>query len=374
MKETRINLDTVISKYIHRPVVKQGKLSLPPLYARVGSESETNFDAEGMRDIAWQNTVKHTYNSPTNVRRLFIGEHSVTIQYYQSPIRKDKSGSGCWETYTYEEEDNIGQLAQRLIDGERIYFTGTGLAALSRHWTMSNVEEIYITPAILLSEAMNGRVDGGKQRYINMINIQGKMAADNNPQAIFEFANGSNVKNIRNRFPRLKTVAFATNLDMMLSLSGAKNIRDGLPASLSDLGVNWYKHIWNLGGGECGSIAISTIPFEDNKPCLEFAVRPGIYRFDAEIIQDFAAQYKERALELARQNRDSKDSEPVVESNSVKSEYELLLEKLLAENGEEKFRMAMTLTFMRSPQQEIDETFNAMSDEGRQKFRPWIGR
>ena len=374
MKETRINLDTVISKYIHRPVVKQGKISLPPLYARVGSESETNFDAEGMRDIAWKNAVQHTYNSPTNVRRLFIGDNSVAIQYYKSPIRKDKSGTGCWESYTYEEEDNIGQLAQRLIGGERIYFTGTGLAGLSRHWTMSNVEEIYITPTILLSEAMNGRVDNSKQLCVNMINNLGKMVSDDKPQAIFEFANGSNVKNIRNRFPRLKTVAFATNLDKMLSLSGAKNLRDGLPVSLSELGVNWYKHIWSLGGGECGSIVISTIPFEDNKPYLEFAVRPGIYRFDAEILQDFAGQYKERALDLARQNRDNKDNEPVEKSNSVKSDYELLLEKLLAENGEEKLRMAMILTFMRSPQQEIDNTFNSMSDEGRQKFRPLIGR
>ena len=55
MAENKVNLDTLISYYIHRPLIQgKGYESLPPLYGRIGAESESSFDKDGIQNPIWQ--------------------------------------------------------------------------------------------------------------------------------------------------------------------------------------------------------------------------------------------------------------------------------------------------------------------------------
>lgn len=389
MADNRYNLDTLISKYIHRPIIKSDE-TLPPLYARVGTENESTFDLDGMKNPIWQQAVASNYNSPTNVRRLFIGDKKVSIQYFQPPISGGKSSGKYWVTYNIKPNEELDKLAFNVLNynqvvmdaamkGERkpdrASLSKTGMGAFSNHWKMSNIEEVYITPSILMSEDIRAQFgDAEKVFAAFMAKPVGVLLQGDLPLKIFEYANGFNIKNIRTRFPRLRTVAFATNIDKLLELRGATNLREGLPAELSDLGLRWFDHVAKLGAGQVSSFMQAQVPFETTQPCVEFSIRPGIYKFDATILQPFVDKYKAKVLELGRKQRDAARQQQMEQEKAAKSEYETYLDELLQTKGEAITKAAIQLTFARSTKEEIDSTFNEMSTDGKQKYRQMLGR
>lgn len=398
MADTRYNLDTLVSKYIHRPIIK-GE-DLPPLYARTnplgengpGAEYECAADIDGMKNPAWQKNVLIRYNSPTNVRRLFIGDKKVTIQYYQPPVNKTAKGAGeYWVTYSYDNKDNLSNIVNTVLNynklvmenamggrekPERYIVTRTGLGALSNNWKMSNIEEVYITPSILISEDIRTQFPESEQMLMQILsNPVGTMAKSDLPLKIFEYANGFNIKNIRTRFPRLRTVAFATNLEQAMDITGAMKLREGLPAQLSENGLRWVIHMNNLGIKQVSTIVISSVPFSKTSLDVEFQIRPGVYKFDAEILVPYFEKYKAKILELGRQQRDAELGIKRDEEKSLtKSDYEQYLDTLLAEKGNAVVTAAIQLSFARSTKEEIDKEFDLMSAEGKQKYRQMLGR
>ena len=211
---------------------------------------------------------------------------------------------------------------------------------------------------------------------------QGIIKRNNFGQSLFEKYNRGNVKDIRARFPRLKVVALMTNIEQIMEQPGAQNMRDGLPEHLRDVGMTWVQI--KLGADRTGvakgsNYVISVIPFEDNSEVpKDFQTRPGIYKFDAEVLDGYFNQFKNRVLELARARRDAaKGIATPIELNkeqSSKSEYEKELDAIADENGDAFVQNLLKIVFARYKKEAIDEEFNKMSTEGRKKYRDMLGR
>lgn len=393
MADGKYNLDAIISKAIHRPAIT-ARPELPPLYARIGNESETTIDAAGLKDPTWLAKAQTTYNSPTNVRRLFIGENKVYIQYYQPYISNGKSSGKYWIEFAYTGEDTINNmidyvrtLPQRKHEAvvnnckqpNNPTITKTGLGGLSNHWKMSNIEEIYMTPALALS--LDNRTLLGKyaDHLITILsqNITNKVYKTDCALQMFVHANGSNIKNIRARFPRLRTVAFLTNIDMLMQQPGVRNLRDGLPVTVADLKVTWYKHIDKLGLLNTCCLVYSDVPFEDKNPVLDFAIRSGIYRFDAEVLEKYAESYKSKALEIARLQRDKAQGQ-VKQGNpqepTEKSDFEKILDQSFESDGQSVVSAALQLTLSRVKTEDLNKIFDTFTSEGKAKYRQLVGR
>lgn len=376
MAVSKYNLDQIVSKYIHRPIL--AKEDLPPLYARMGAENETSFDAEGMKNPKWQQAVLTTYNSPTNIRRLFITGKHVYIQYYKPPIVKGKpSTAGNWAEYTFTNNDSLEVIGKNGLIGtlgtDRIEIVKTGLGALSNHWKVSNIEEIYIDHWILVSSDVRQRYSEAEGVLQACLTGKQVRATSQLLLSIFEQSNGDNIKNIRTRFPRLKTLALLSNLDQIMQVEGSK-IRDTLPNSVNDIGKEWWKCVNNSIRNSFGTFVVSDVPGLPSGPNNNFAIRPGIYRFDAEVLSDYVEKYKARVLELGRQQRDKKAQQGKEEEKLEKSEYEVYLDSLKEQYSEAIVKAAIQLTFAHSSKEEIDKSFNSMSTEGRQYYRKLLGK
>lgn len=393
MADIKYNLDNIISKAIHRPIISKNE-DLPPLYARIGTDTETSYDLEGMKNHLWQKATLVNYNSPTNVRRLFIGDKHATIQYYKPPIVKGKPSGKYWSTYSLNVPEGLNILAFKSLNynrfvmdaamrgaktPDRIVLTQTGLGALSAHWKMSNIEEIFITPSILVSQDIMDRYPEAQELYSRFIDIQtggyipGKIIESRLPLQIFEDSNGANIKNIRTRFPRLRTVSLVSNIDVLIERPNATNLREGLTSTVAELGLKWFSHIKGLGASSISSFVLNDVPF-DSSVQTEFSIRPGIYKFDKQILEPYAAEYKNKVLELGRKQRDAQSGTQKTEENTVKSEYEQYLDQLISDKGESITRAAIQLTFARSSKEEIDKAFSEMSTAGKTKYRQMLGR
>ena len=76
-----INLDKMLTEMVHRP-----RIDGYPLYTRVDNLMESG-DGTTVTDKGskWERASKVSYNSPGNIRRLFITHQGVFIHYY-API------------------------------------------------------------------------------------------------------------------------------------------------------------------------------------------------------------------------------------------------------------------------------------------------
>lgn len=387
------NLDTIISKYIHRPIISKNA-DLPPLYARVSGakETESSIDAEGIKNPLWIKATESTFNSPTNVRRLFIGDTKVFIQYYQPPVMSGKQNN-YWLEYSLTDEDRLDKMAQDIMTfntrfseaaamGAKpptpIKVTKTGMGAVANNWKMSNLEEIYITPSVILSDDIKQRINGAFAIFNGLAQQPtGKIVKSNIPQLIFESVNGGNIKNIRTRFPRLRTVAFATNLEQALGVSGAKRFNEGQPKSLDEAGINWYSLANKCGATQVCSIVVSVVPFDNsNDKLLNFITRPGIYKYDATILDGYVVKYKEQITVYARANRDKAlGKTPATEEKEVttKTEYEKLLDSMLDSYGEAAVQSTLMLVKSAKHKQELKDEISKMTKEGKEKYSKYVG-
>ena len=375
MNIEKINLDTTISKFIHRPRIKRKDGTYTaPLYARFEGQSEGSSELD-RGDLLWESGVIGRYNSPTNVRRVFIGDKYAYIQYYKPQVNINSTESKLWTKASYNgldlKEFGTGVLAGD-NNGTRKILVKTGFGAIVNEWKMSNIEEIYITPYILLSEDI-------RNRYPETNNILNKLANNSTIKCetsiLYKIfcdveSNSGDIEGVQKRFPRLKTIALVSNLDKVLESSGAMNIREGLPESISDIGIRWYSHIHKLGLlGGC-ALVCNKINIDISKSERTFVTRPGIYKFDAEVLEEYANKYRERIRDILRAERDTKIGNTVVE----KGEFEIYLDKLLETDGKDIVSASLALTFARASKEEIDEAFRDMTEAGKSLYRGLLGR
>lgn len=399
MATRNINLDTIYKEALHKPSVDS-----IPLYTHIDGKQETFMSGnEGARSQKWTTLSETTYSSPNNVRKVFFTSKKIVVQYYKPYIKSGKSvETGCWRTTALKDTDGTSidliemgmnminydnLLMQYKISGqntekpENIKIGGTGLVALHKPWVCSNIEEVYFDHSILFSSVYRNL---GFENILQLIlSNQSKILDGKIAQGILVNAVNTNIKNLRNRYPRLKCVGLISNLDTILN----QNYDKGKPGidSVQELREFWYLKPINkdLIKGAGGVVSFSKLTDGISPLNKTFALRSEIYKFDAELLYKFFEEYKERILNFERQQRDIKlgkatspeVGETVIEesnnTNNVKSELEELFDEIYSKAGEKEAKKLANLTFSGYTKLEILTEINKMSTEGKNRYNPF---
>jgi len=341
-----INLSKMLIKHINKPCVKGTSIVLYTHIADYKGEL-TESDVEISKNDKLTEIGQRNYSSPTNIRRVFITSSKVLVQTYKPIIRGGKPDTnGCWTESSLEE--NIKEI---FLNNEKERFTGNIFKIFSKPWVISNIEEIYIDWSLLVSYDIQNRFPEAAQLLQSIINNAGGRKINSDlPQRIFEDANGGNIKSIRERYPRLKCISMISNLEQVINNQFDK----GNSGSTEDFSKLWLENETNKKLIEqSNSVIILNTLFDDiGRVNRNFAIRDGVYKFDAEILKDYFISIQNMILKEARDKRDSKiehKSNGKVFNTNVAGKVEQEINNIINESGSNNaqiiFRIALsTLT------------------------------
>lgn len=384
------NLDTIISKAVNGP-----KVDGIPLYTRLDGTQELNGVAK-VKSEKWEAVSKHTYSSPTNIRRLFITGNRVLIETYKPVIVNNKpDGRGCWREIKIQ-EDNIMEIAKKLVtyrndiqkyyqskqmgveatQPDKITIKGTGLGVLSSPWVLSNIEEVYFDWTLLVGESNRNKISECEKVLNAYVSGKRGYVKSNVPLEMFIGANSCNIKNMRTRFPRLKCVGLISELDKVLQVGiykGNQNI-DSLEASAR----MWLEEPTNIEIVKKSNSLMMICKVNSDLPHYNtnFSLRDGIYKYDQEVLSKFFEEYAQRVKNKARENQASRQKQDEVKQeevvNTTKSELEELLDSMEGECSQADIKSVLYITVSGCKKSEVDELFNSMTPEGAKKYRAML--
>lgn len=379
----QINLDRLVANYVHRPKLK-GVSDLLPLYAKSDSYNggnDTTFNNKGFSKPEWVTESGNKYNSPNNIRRIFIGKSHVFIQYYK-PIHGD-SATGCWRRYTFSDEDNLESLVMKSNSGE-IELLRSGFGAFGgSYWVTSNIEEIYITPLVLASKYYTSGNESFNRLVKNLIEVElnGTSKSNNtiaNLPVIYSIFCGNyfddfdkkpldeQLKLSRKKFPRLRVLAYMSNIDEILESPGAQSIGSNLPTSFDDAKLTWFEYAKANNLLDC-VINYCCVPFSKYEAdWFDFYTRPGIYKFDDKILEDYRLSFKRKYEGLAEDR--AKKGLPDTNHTNEKSELENWLDSYMTKKGSNLTEPVINFVFFRETIEEKQRVLREMSKEGRAKY------
>jgi hypothetical protein len=163
---TTININSLISGLVHRPLSSE-KYVLYPKVENYTGDMETKSKAEQSELFKRESSI--FFNSPTNIRKLFISGEIVQVQYYgliaanKKEVRHLETRSFgaktlkdfCIDNLKFEESMQRFLMSQ-VIDSkakkpDKINIGGNGIGIASSPYTCNNLEEIYLDWTMLMS-------------------------------------------------------------------------------------------------------------------------------------------------------------------------------------------------------------------------------
>lgn len=388
-----LNLVNVLSKYINKPSIYLGESGSLTLYTHADNYSGdmSKFEKIAMTNEKVAVMGRNNYSSPTNVRRLFITGNRVVVQTYKPIIKAGKPNAvGCWMEYPYKKNDNIlemvsGYYASKISGSgygagvtsdsvtSNLILKGNGFKVLNKPWVLSNIEEVYVDWTFLCTDdiLMNN------QDAILLIDdvwngAAGKVVKSNLLEHLLLTGLNLDRQELRNRYPRLKCVSLISNLDGILGNASYDKGRANI-GSVEDYANYWYGSEINKQLIKESNSLVIVNRLDDDLERLNsnFAIRDGVYRFDDEILMDFANSLKERMLKHAREIRDGKGKAGLAEDGSmeqVKSDLEEYLEGLEQKSGLSVAKRVLMLSLDGMSKAEVDTALNSMTEPGRRKY------
>ena len=309
MATHNISYNSKILEIMHRPTTKTNKY---PLYTKVGSydgNEERNTQAEN--DPEYQRMSQTVFNSPTNIRRLFITGKDITIHYYTKPhadgARKLSSpnyvGDSIFDIaekmFKYNEQ-YATYLAEKTInknakEPDKYNITGNVVGIASSTYACNNLEEIYFDWTILLSQDVKPYFQVDDRTIYNLANgmAPGGLKVDDACLNFFKAFNLGGSKEIRKRFPRLRVIGIVSNLYNLFDTYRGNSYY--LPTAVLDAGKienykTWYE--LNLDKIEKSNSACWVSFLTDIKiPNLEFIIKDNHFKFDAEDFKSWVNEH-----------------------------------------------------------------------------------
>lgn len=292
-----INLDKMVSEILHGP-----KVDGIPLYRRV--EGSTDDDRTKKTD-KWIKASQKAYNSPNNVKNIFITAERVAYGLYQPVMgstnkslfrsKQYNNGYSLRDAYSY----TLNNLRKRDLTALCYVVKGTGIGAIDKYWVCSNIEEIYFDVAILLSaDIRNGGCEDLLVGYLQ--GKRGKIEA----KRIYQIANICLGDKWEARFPRLKVIGFFDGLDKIVEKM------TGLPGELRGIQNRkfWYEvdKVKEVIPKVCSTYGIYIVPREENKLISKYALRSGIYSYDDDVLSSYFKKLERQILEYRMSLRDAR--------------------------------------------------------------------
>lgn len=380
--------ETLVRDSMHRPYIKDGEKSLV-LYTKVagyggadGEDIESKYAESNMYKAYLDNKDK-TYNSPRNIRRLFVTENRVVVQYYTSPVSNGKREAGVWSSkgylgtsihgalkkaMEYERAASISREATKKMD--KVTISGNFLKAIVHPVMCSNIEEIYFDE-VMFKLAMD--VDGTDialeasigipaNQIKNICNgfISGKITQKDVPKEchkipymLLSMACGEKSTNLK----RLRTVAMIKDLDNIINGNTGVSInRCGDINKDSWIDINKQVILRNSRG-----VLIHKCSIESYS---RFSVSESIYLFDSEVLGKFFENVRERILK-----EEVDIVKEMLEDLEEKTAVEEEMDRLLNGMGEQRFKRALQAVINITPKNDVDEIFRKMTNAGATKYK-----
>ena len=319
------NLNKIIKDATHRPQSSDGNV----LYAKVpgysgGSEGD-RIDTEAEKSPAYKAASEHSYNSPTNIRRIFITGKEVVVQYYASMVVKNTQTVKKWHNVSFKSGDDLFQVASdiltypekmnqyimektvdsKAVEPEGYTITGLGIRVASEPWVCSNLEEMYFDWTLLMSPDIARYFPpylSDNNGIANLLNKTSQAQENVNDicSRLFADYNSSGIKDIRKRFPRLKSVGMISNLYDVLNHPSMIKIDNDFN-NMEEAQQTWYSLNRNLIAQSNSIVYISDLSEGISKLNDVFVVKDNVYKFDFEKLKGEFEKYTTKIKDYKRQ-------------------------------------------------------------------------
>ena len=410
-----INLNNKYKELIHKPSIND-----KPLYAKVEGYSGEQDEVDIAINKDYEIASKVAYNSPSNIKRLFLTSSGAVVEYHTPYIMNTKKAYHKKVSFN-KFDDDIVEMAKRWLSydidmrnypGEKVLnpeakkpeqyrFNGNGLGVTYKPWVTPNIEEIYFDWTIFLSEEVwtyvynhpefrqiiDSKFQGSQKVFIdtmvnNRINKGSWGTEGSTPIDLFYYCSNHNVKDLRNRYPRLKTVSFVSNLDTIMYVI-FKNIKDGVsPGAFFDnkdlrsddlwiKNINVQKILTNQGAGlAIQSTVITDLPKYND----EFKVQEGVYKFDELVFSGYVRGYKKKIEDILRVERyGASNIDEIKNKNTEIQDIEKTLVELEEKYGKTVTTKILRLAASEMKASEIKSILNTFTTAGHSKYSEMLG-
>lgn len=381
-----------INKALHRPRLKDGENEFI-MYVNTDNASGTMENMESLKkaqqSAIYQKRSIDNYNSPTNVRKVWITGKRVAVQYYTTVKTAKKDGK---HYYVKEMEINLFDILKDQMQyneklnsysmsktaGEKVdkpdsgSIKGNPFSVFLNPYTLNNVEEIYVDYAVCLAS------DEAKPYFYGLMSMLPQLMTSRtqyncvkNHELGQAFCNltgiGSDV--LKKRFPRLRVIAMVSRLDEILMHQGNKNV--DIEFKMSDIEskkVNWIDLNEHLIQTSNSFVMRTDIPHSGLN--TEFNVKDQQYKLDALFLKGLVAEYSQKVKDYSRQKRygtTEKESEDIIESQMSEEE------KLICSLDEKKQANVLLLVLDGKTLQEKSRFFSNISKANRERLMKMAG-
>lgn len=392
----KISLDKTLQDRIHGPRV-DGLI----LYGKVPEYKAANKSEElELSSAKYIKASETTYNSPRNIRRVFITHSQVVVQYYMPYIVKGKPKNDTWITKSIRDlglkniVETIIQNRAYAVNGIgqtlQVELTGTGLSALFNPYVCSNIEEIYFDYTLLVTDINSVIIQSDYSNiYGRLVNNQVSMEQSMLPYELFinavnRHGNKVDEENIKTRFPRLRTIAFISNLDRILESGKFEKI--GRVTSIEECKKTWLIANGNLINASGSLVYYFNLniylknyfdkqgkTFKSDAFNSSLHTDENIYKFDREYLSKLKTKLAQEKEKTRINVNDNASSGTIIKSEkSEKSEEEILLDSITAKDGIEVTTRVLKIAVIGMPRQEVEKLFNSMSTDGQKLYRKLI--
>lgn len=359
-----INLDKVVSSALHVPTFKN-----VPLYTRVDNanagEKATGFET---KTPEWVDKSKKLYSSPDNIRRLFITYNQIHVELY-CPVQ----GSSNRSLTRSKPSNGISMIdvVNSVVNGDNEYTVrGSGFKALVSPWVCSNIEEIYFDWTLLLSREFNRM---GSFSLLNRFynELKGSTTIEDGRifGEIFKQVCLEGNQEIIERFPRLKTICYIERLDELYNMTP----KNRGTRSLISMNAAWYTNetvVRSIKDPNCvvALYKVLGIPNLNTK----YSLKDGIYLFDREVLEPYFKNMETRINDYKRAQEakeiDKQKSLLVKKANEAKSSFEITLDEIHEDSGNDAVRIAFVSATKGLPEEELRLILGRMSESGYSKY------
>lgn len=329
-----VNLNAAINKAMHRPITKNGEYTL---YTKFGDSSsvESTQMTEAEKDAEFIEKSKSNFNSPTNIRRVFVTHNKVYVHYYcpyivnNSPCGKYTSEvelipvPGNKSTTLYEIASSMaefseinqafktqgGRAASTVFaeQGRKIYKTsGTMINIISSYYACNNIEELYFDWTLLMSNDIEAYLPVTHRITANRAVLNNWTHSDSYKQNYDNFMlelmcqilDLRTKEDILKKFPRLKALGIISNLADIMKNPAVIN-GNGLLQNRTDTKA-WLEVNSELIHRSNSIVQISFLQQQLSKPNYTFKVKDQQYKFDHDYLKDYVDKYKKAFENILR--------------------------------------------------------------------------
>ena len=334
------SLNSLYRKAMHRPLSSDNFV----LYTKVNGYSgaaEGESNAEKSEIYKKQSAIN--YNSPTNIRKIFITGKGIAVQYYATPITSKNTGKH-WN-YTSFDDINLFDIAEKKLTynadlskykmsqitgvsaTEPINYKidGNGIGIVSNPWVCNNIEEIYFDWTMLISaEVAPYFTDWCTADGYTAFITNSMPSSETQYSRLLDFFmafNSGGVKDLRKRFPRLRFIAMISRLHDIIEHPSMTKV-DLEFSNINESSKTWYEINRNL-VAESGSLVLyHDLSGDLQKPNKEFTIKANQYKFDYDKLDSVIKSYIVKINDAVREKYGSATADEE-ESELVQDAFEL---------------------------------------------------